>query len=76
MMAPRLGSYVQHAKLPELGSGEIVAMDGPKIAIRFASGQRTFVYDLVEKHLSVVTEAPAAPPAKAARKPRAAKPAR
>jgi hypothetical protein len=60
--------------MPELGSGEVIAVDGERLAIRFASGERRFVFELVERHLQVTTEGP--PPAKASRaaKPRAAKP--
>jgi hypothetical protein len=61
------GSYVTHAKLPELGSGEILSIDNGRIGIRFASGQRNFMYDLVAPHLTVTSEAPARPPTKAKR---------
>lgn len=70
----RIGTYVTHAKLPELGSGEIVSSDGQCFSIRFASGQRNFVCALTEKHLSVTTEAPvAAKSSRASAKPRAPK---
>ena len=67
-----------HAKLPELGTGEIVATDGDRLAIRFASGERNFVCHLIEKHLSVTLEAPPPPPKaiRAAAKARAARAAR
>jgi hypothetical protein len=69
MSTPEIGSYVTHDKLPELGSGEITASDNGAVRIRFASGDRNFVWDMVRGHLSITMEAPA-PPAKAARKPR------
>lgn len=65
MISHRVGTYVTHAKMPELGSGEIVASDGTRFSIRFASGERSFVCALTEKHLTVTTEAPA--PTKASR---------
>jgi hypothetical protein len=67
-----VGSYVTHAKLPELGTGEIVAGEDGRICIRFASGERNFMYDLVAPHLTVTTEAPPRPAQKQAK--RAAKP--
>lgn len=72
MTVPRIGSYVTHAKLPELGSGEIISVSEERISIRFESGERSFVYDLVEKHLQVTSEAPPQKPSKA-HKPRASK---
>jgi hypothetical protein len=72
MSVPRVGSYVTHAKLPELGSGEITSISEARISIRFESGERSFVYDLVEKHLHVTSEAPPQKPTKA-HKPRASK---
>jgi hypothetical protein len=54
------GMYVTHAKLPQLGSGEILAEHEGRVSIRFASGNRDFVADLVRPHLSVTSEAPAA----------------
>jgi hypothetical protein len=66
------GSYVTHAKLPELGSGEILSIDNGRIGIRFASGQRNFMYDLVAPHLTVTNEAPARPPAKSGKRAKAA----
>lgn len=62
------GSYVTHAKLPDLGSGEIVAAEKGTVRIRFASGDRSFLIDAVAPHLVVTLEAPAPPPAKAKRK--------
>jgi hypothetical protein len=73
MSVPPIGSYVTHAKMSELGSGEIVGISGPKISIRFGSGERDFVLELVEKHLQVTSEAPVAPPTKKSHKARAVK---
>lgn len=73
MIIPLVGSCVTHAKMPELGSGEIVVFDGERVRIRFASGERSFVYTLVEKHLNVTSEAPAPRPSKPQRAPRAPK---
>ena len=66
------GSYVTHAQLPELGVGEIVSYHDDKMDIRFASGLKTFVYDLVVPHLTITFEAPAA--ASTASKPTTKKP--
>jgi hypothetical protein len=72
-----VGTYVTHAKMPELGSGEVTASDGERLAIRFASGEKNFVLRLVEKHLTVTAEAPAeAKPSRTSRTPRASKPAK
>ncbi|HTU61594.1 MAG TPA: hypothetical protein VMF89_24230 [Polyangiales bacterium] len=74
MISHRVGTYVTHAKLPDLGSGEIIASDGNRFSIRFASGERSFVCALTEKHLTVTTEAPAASkPSRAPSKSRAPK---
>jgi hypothetical protein len=62
------GSYVTHAKMPELGSGEILTSEDGKLCIRFASGHRNFMYDLVVPHLTLTSEAPAKPPQKPARR--------
>lgn len=63
------GSYVTHAKLPELGCGEILSSHDDKILIRFASGDRSFRLEIAARHLTVTTEAPPpAAPAKASRK--------
>lgn len=43
-------------------------MDGERLVIRFSSGERNFIYHLVEKHLNVTQEAPA--PAKPSRAPK------
>lgn len=56
------GSYVTHAKLPELGNGEILSAQDGNVSIRFASGNRAFNVDLVMKHLTVTLEAPVMPP--------------
>ena len=53
------GSFVTHAKLPELGSGEIVSYDRGAVRIRFASGERQFLVDTAAPHLVVTLEAPA-----------------
>ncbi len=55
------GSYITHAKLLELGSGEVLSIDKGAIRVRFASGQRTFLTSVVEPHLTVTAAAPAAP---------------
>jgi hypothetical protein len=55
------GSYVVHAKLPELGAGEVVFSEKGCVRIRFASGERNFNVDFVARHLTVTTEAPAKP---------------
>ena len=52
------GSYVTHARLPELGSGEILGFEDGKVRIRFASGDKAFMYDRVIEHLTVTNEAP------------------
>lgn len=71
MSTPQIGSYVTHAKMPELGAGEILTSDKGAIRIRFASGERNFIWDLVAGYLTVTTEAPERPltkPSKRARK--------
>ena len=73
MSTLRVGTYVVHAKLPELGTGEIVSSDGQCFGIRFASGQRNFVCALTEKHLSVTAEAPPVSKPTRSSKPRAAR---
>lgn len=55
------GSYVTHAKLPELGSGEVLSLQNDKVLIRFASGERCFQLVVAQRHFSSSTEAPAAP---------------
>jgi hypothetical protein len=66
-----IGSYVMHSKMPELGSGEILAAEKGAVRIRFASGDRNFIWHLVAAHLEITLEAPAPPP-KAARRTRKA----
>jgi hypothetical protein len=68
------GSFVIHAKLPELGSGEILSHDKGTVRIRFASGERAFSIDKAEPHLEVTQEAPAPPETKRAKKKKAAAP--
>lgn len=55
------GSYVTHAKHPELGSGELVASESGRVVIRFASGERKFVWKLVSEHLTATEVAPVLP---------------
>jgi hypothetical protein len=61
MTAVEPGSYVTHAKLPELGSGEVISSDKGTMRIRFASGERSFLVEAVEQHLLVTQEAPPPP---------------
>lgn len=70
-----LGSFVSHAKLPDLGAGEVVASDKGTIRVRFASGERAFLLEAVERHLIVSETAPpaATPPKRAAKKAKAKK---
>jgi hypothetical protein len=70
------GSYVVHAKLPELGSGEIVASEKGCVRIRFASGERNFNVEFVAPHLTVTVEAPAKPAASTGKKSKAKSKAR
>lgn len=72
MNVPLVGTYVTHAKLPDLGTGEITIVDGERVTIRFATGERNFVYSLVKKHLQVTSDAPAPRPSKPPRAPKAA----
>lgn len=58
------GSYVRHAKMPDLGIGEVLSVDDGKVGIRFESGERRFMYDLVEPYLTVTDDAPPPPPKK------------
>lgn len=53
-----VGSMVTHAKLPELGRGEILSWEGGSICIRFASGERTFPIAFVEPHLVGAQQGP------------------
>ncbi len=69
------GSFVTHAKLPELGAGEVLSLDKGTLRIRFASGERAFAVDKAESHLALTQEAPAPPETKrGARKKKAATP--
>jgi Protein of unknown function (DUF3553) len=72
MQAYEPGSYVVHAKMPDLGSGEILSNEKGTLRIRFASGERAFMSEVVGPHLVVTAEAPARPtPAKRATKAKA-----
>jgi hypothetical protein len=62
-----VGSYVTHAKLPDLGSGEVLAAEKGTIRIRFASGERAFQLAIVAPHLVLTDEAPARPQSAAKR---------
>lgn len=65
------GSFVVHAKLPELGRGEVLSAEKDTLRLRFACGDRSFVTAVVEQHLSVVVAGPAPRPvAKAAKRTR------
>jgi hypothetical protein len=72
------GSFVMHAKLAELGSGEVVSLDKGALRVRFASGERAFLMAAVSPHLTVTMEGPppAAPSKSRARKSRAKAPAK
>jgi hypothetical protein len=60
--------------MEDLGTGEVLAAEKGTIRIRFASGERNFLWAKVEEHLAVTQEAPP-PPVKVgkARAPRASK---
>jgi hypothetical protein len=73
MSVLELGSYVTHAKLPELGTGEVLSAEKGQIRIRFASGERNFLVHLVVQHLAATDEAPPRPPPKTAKRVRAPK---
>lgn len=60
------GSIVVHAKLPELGRGEVLSEEKNTLRLRFACGERSFATAVVSQHLSVVEAAPT--PAKAAKR--------
>lgn len=64
------GSYVTHAKLPELGNGEVMSSQEGIVCIRFSTGNRNFKLNMVMRHLVVTTEAPALPPQKSAKRAR------
>lgn len=74
-MIPFIHSHVTHAKMPELGVGEVISTDGDRVLIRFASGERSFIADKVSAHLTVTMEAvpPSPSKAKASRPKKAAK---
>ena len=73
MSAIALGSYVVHAKLPELGIGEVLAAEKGSVRIRFASGERSFSMDFAAQHLTVTEEAPPPPATKGKARARAKK---
>jgi hypothetical protein len=54
--------------MPELGVGEILSAENGAVRIRFASGERNFMWDRVAAHLTVTQEAPPKPAAKASAK--------
>jgi hypothetical protein len=56
------GSFVLHAKLQELGSGEVVSVDKGTLRVRFSSSERTFDLATVTPHLTVTAEGPAPTP--------------
>jgi hypothetical protein len=68
-----MGSYVVHAKLPELGAGEVLSAEKGAVRIRFASGERSFSMDFASRHLTVTAEPPAKPAATKAPKAKRAK---
>ena len=67
------GSYVLHAKLQELGSGEVLSVHKGALRVRFASSERAFDLAIVTPHLTVTVEgpAPSAPASARARKTKA-----
>lgn len=67
------GSFVVHAKLPELGSGEVLWAEKGMLRLRFACGERSFLIALASEHLSVVVPVPPPrPPARADKRSRKA----
>jgi hypothetical protein len=58
MLVHDIGSMVTHAKLPELGRGEILSWERGSTRIRFASGERTFPIAFVEPHLIGAQQGP------------------
>ncbi len=58
MHVHEVGSMVTHAKLPELGRGEILSWERSSIRIRFASGERTFPLAFVVPHLVGAQQGP------------------
>ena len=82
--APAQPRFVQHAKRPEWGIGRVIDVYQGLQRVRFADGAtREFREDVLERvdasaapaELLALTDAPPPPPARAPRKPRAAKPA-
>lgn len=61
------GSYVRHAKLPELGNGEVIESERGTVRIRFASGERRFSIETAGDKLEVTDEAPPPPETKRAK---------
>ncbi|MET0341450.1 MAG: hypothetical protein ABW252_10650 [Polyangiales bacterium] len=61
MSSYRVGSFVLHSKMQDLGAGEIVMIDKGAIRIRFASGERSFAEQKATPYLEVTAEGPAAP---------------
>jgi len=72
-----IGAFVTHAKLLELGSGEVLAAEKGTLRVRFSSGERLFLAASVQPHLTVTVERPAPTPVatRASKKKKAAKPA-
>jgi len=70
-----VGCYVTHAKLSDLGSGEVTMVGKGAIRIRFASGERNFDEASADPHLQVTAAAPVMAAAAPARKRAARKPA-
>jgi hypothetical protein len=68
MSSYRVGSYVLHSKMQDLGAGEIVMIDKGAIRIRFASGERSFAEQQATPYLEVTAEGPVAPAPSTARK--------
>src|SRR5262245_5635168 len=67
------GSFVVHAKRPELGRGEVLWAEKGTVRLRFASGERSFLIAFASEHLSVVMAGPAPrPPARSAKRSRKA----
>ena len=67
------GSFVVHAKLPELGRGEVLWAEKGTVRLRFACGERSFLIAFASEHLSVVVPVPAPrAPARAAKRSRKA----
>ena len=58
MSSFEVGSFVCHAKLPELGSGQVLLSERGTVKIRFAAGERSFSLEKAAEHLTVTQEAP------------------